>query len=120
MSDIDNDAIVKDAVDTTDDLPENGTATGGTAPDDGSGSSMLPIVSACVGVAGIILAMFVSWILSVLAGVLAIVLAQLAASKHAAHPMAIRIGRVLGIICIVANIAMVAYYAYRLVSLEVF
>jgi len=56
----------------------------------------------------------------VLAGVLAIVLAQLAASKHAAHPMAIRIGRVLGIICIVANIAMVAYYAYRLVSLEVF
>ncbi len=82
-------------------------------------SSMLSICSAGVGVIGVILAIFVSWILSVLAGIIALALAQLAASKHAPYPAAIRAGRILGVLCIVANIALVAIYIYQLMSLGV-
>ncbi len=82
-------------------------------------SSMLSICSAGVGVIGVILAVFVSWILSVLAGIIALALAQLAASKHAPYPAAIRAGRILGVLCIVANIALVAIYIYQLMSLGV-
>lgn len=120
MSDIETDTTATDSADASPEVPERDTDADGIAPDDGSGSSMLSVVSACVGVAGIVLAIFVSWILSVLAGVLAIALAQLAARKRAGHPAAILVGRALGIVCIVANVAMVAYYACRLISLGVF
>lgn len=100
--------------------PELGDADAGqTVSANDSISSMLSICSAGVGVIGVILAIFVSWILSVLAGIIALALAQLAASKHAPYPVAIRAGRILGVLCIVANIAMVAIYIYQLMSLGV-
>ena len=84
------------------------------------GNPGLSIATIIFGVVGVILALWVSWILSVIAGIVAIVLGRMASRQNAPYPRAILAGKVLGVICIFANAFMVFTYVAYLMSLGVF
>lgn len=92
-----------------------GTGTEEPAP----GNPGLSIATIIFGVVGVILALWVSWILSVIAGIVAIVLGRMASRQNAPYPRAILAGKVLGVICIFANAFMVFTYVAYLMSLGV-
>ena len=94
-------------------VPAKQEDAGNTAP----GSPALSIASAVVGLAGIVIALWVSWILSVAAGVVAIVLGRMAIRREAPLPQAAYAGQVLGFICVVANTVLMVFYIYQLMSL---
>ena len=83
------------------------------------GNPGLSIATIIFGVVGVILALWVSWILSVIAGIVAIVLGRMASRQNAPYPHAILAGKVLGVICIFANAFMVFTYVAYLMSLGV-
>ena len=83
------------------------------------GNPGLSIATIIFGVVGVILALWVSWILSVIAGIVAIVLGRMASRQNAPYPRAILAGKVLGVICIFANAFMVFTYVAYLMSLGV-
>lgn len=97
---------------------EEGLGTGAEEP--ASGNPGLSIATIIFGVVGVILALWVSWILSVIAGIVAIVLGRMASRQNAPYPRAILAGKVLGVICIFANAFMVFTYVAYLMSLGVF
>lgn len=84
------------------------------------GNPGLSIATIIFGVVGVILALWVSWILSVIAGIVAIVLGRMASRQNAPYPRVILAGKVLGVICIFANAFMVFTYVAYLMSLGVF
>lgn len=92
-----------------------GTGTEEPSP----GNPGLSIATIIFGVVGVILALWVSWILSVIAGIVAIVLGRMASRQNAPYPRAILAGKVLGVICIFANAFMVFTYVAYLMSLGV-
>ena len=94
-------------------VPAKQAGAGNTAPD----SPALSIASAVVGLAGVVIALWVSWILSVAAGVVAIVAGRMAIHREAALPQAAYAGQVLGFICVVANTVLMVFYIYQLMSL---
>lgn len=97
---------------------EEGLGTGAEEP--APGNPGLSIATIIFGVVGVILALWVSWILSVIAGIVAIVLGRMASRQNAPYPRAILAGKVLGVICIFANAFMVFTYVAYLMSLGVF
>lgn len=76
MSQEDIKQSIHDAFDEDDPSPAK------RAPKPGSGNPGLPIASLIFAVAGAILGGYVSWILSVIAGIVAIVLGVVRASRH--------------------------------------
>lgn len=101
--------------------PEPVEETLGTgAEEPAPGNPGLSIATIIFGVVGVILALWVSWILSVIAGIVAIVLGRMASRQNAPYPRAILAGKVLGVICIFANAFMVFTYVAYLMSLGVF
>lgn len=92
----------------------------GTGAEEPAGNPGLSIATIIFGVVGVILALWVSWILSVIAGIVAIVLGRMASRQNAPYPRAILAGKVLGVICIFANAFMVFTYVAYLMSLGVF
>ena len=97
---------------------EEALGTGSEEP--APGNPGLSIATIIFGVVGVILALWVSWILSVIAGIVAIVLGRMASRQNAPYPRAILAGKVLGVICIFANAFMVFTYVAYLMSLGVF
>lgn len=95
-------------------------ALGTGAEEPAPGNPGLSIATIIFGVVGVILALWVSWILSVIAGIVAIVLGRMASRQNAPYPRAILAGKVLGVICIFANAFMVFTYVAYLMSLGVF
>lgn len=95
-------------------------ALGAGAEEPAPGNPGLSIATIIFGVVGVILALWVSWILSVIAGIVAIVLGRMASRQNAPYPRAILAGKVLGVICIFANAFMVFTYVAYLMSLGVF
>ena len=95
-------------------------ALGTGAEEPAPGHPGLSIAPHIFGVVGVILAQWVSWILSVIAGFVAIVLGRMASRQNAPYPRAILAGKVLGVICIFANAFMVFTYVAYLMSLGVF
>lgn len=91
----------------------------GTGAEEPAGNPGLSIATIIFGVVGVILALWVSWILSVIAGIVAIVLGRMASRQNAPYPRAILAGKVLGVICIFANAFMVFTYVAYLMSLGV-
>lgn len=81
------------------------------------GNPGLSIASVIFGIAGVILALWVSWILSVIVGIVAMALGIMARRQHAPYPKAALAGQVLGLICILANTLLVVVYVYQLMSL---
>lgn len=94
-------------------VPAKQNRTESAAP----GSPALSIASAVVGLAGVVIALWVSWILSVVAGVVAIVVGRMAIRREAPLPQAAYAGQVLGFICVVANTVLMVFYIYQLMSL---
>lgn len=94
-------------------------ALGAGAEEPAPGNPGLSIATIIFGVVGVILALWVSWILSVIAGIVAIVLGRMASRQNAPYPRAILAGKVLGVICIFANAFMVFTYVAHLMSLGV-
>lgn len=80
-------------------------------------SPALSIASAAAGVIGVVLALFVSWLLSVIVGVVAILLGRAATRREAPYPKLALVGKILGFICAVANTALMVLYIYQLMSL---
>lgn len=83
------------------------------------GNPGLSIAAVIFGIAAVILALVVSWMLSVVAGVVAIALGIVARRQNAPYDKAALAGIVLGVLCIVANIALVVTYIYQLASLGI-
>lgn len=83
------------------------------------GNPGLSIAAVIFGIAAVILALVVSWILSVVAGVVAIALGIVARRQNAPYDKAALAGIALGVLCIVANIALVVTYIYQLASLGI-
>ncbi len=94
-------------------------ALGTGAEEPAPGNPGLSIATIIFGVVGVILALWVSWMLSVIAGIVAIVLGRMASRQNAPYPRAILAGKVLGVICIFANAFMVFTYVAYLMSLGV-
>lgn len=103
--------------------PENNLspsdADEGIDADGALGNPGLSVATAIFGIVGVILALFVSWILSIVAGIVAIVLGTMAKRQHAPYPRMITAGRVLGFICVVANTAMAIGYVLYLMKLGI-
>lgn len=87
--------------------------------DEALGNPGLSVATAIFGIVGVILALFVSWILSIVAGIVAIVLGTMAKRQHAPYPRMITAGRVLGFICVVANTVMAVGYVLYLMKLGI-
>lgn len=83
------------------------------------GNPGLSIAAVIFGIAAVILALVVSWMLSVVAGVVAIALGIVARRQNAPYDKAALAGIALGVLCIVANIALVVTYIYQLASLGI-
>lgn len=83
------------------------------------GNPGLSIAAVIFGIAAVILALVVSWMLSVVAGVVAIALGIVARRQNAPCDKAALAGIALGVLCIVANIALVVTYIYQLASLGI-
>lgn len=87
------------------------------APAPGSGNPTLPIAAVVIGVLGLVLGIAVSWILSVVAGIVAIVLGALAKKKASPRPKLALAGIVLGILDILSSALLVALFLYKLASI---
>lgn len=86
-------------------------------PAPGSGNPGLPVACLIFAVAGAILGIFVSWMLSVVAGIVAIALG-LVARKQAAPRMGLAwAGIALGALCVLGSILLVVIYAVQLANL---
>ena len=84
------------------------------APKPGSGNPCLPIASLIFAVAGAILGGYVSWILSVIAGIVAIVLGVVA-RKQASPRLGLALaGIAIGALCILSSLALVGIYLFKL------
>lgn len=83
------------------------------------GNPGLSVATAIFGIVGVVLALFVSWILSIVAGIVAIVLGTMAKRQHAPYPRLITAGKVLGFICVVANTVMAVGYVLYLMKLGI-
>lgn len=81
------------------------------------GNPGLPVASVIFGIVGLILGGYVSWLLSVLAGIVAIALSIFARKQNSPWPAVARVGLVMGIIDIVASIALVLIVLWRLSSI---
>lgn len=100
--------------DAFDDDDQNATKR---APKPGSGNPGLPIASLIFAVAGAILGGYVSWILSVIAGVVAIILGIMA-RKQASPRLGLALaGIVIGALCILSSLALVGIYLLKLKSM---
>lgn len=87
--------------------------------DETLGNPGLSVATAIFGIVGVILALFVSWILSIVAGIVAIVLGTMAKRQNAPYPRMITAGKVLGFICVVANTVMAVGYVLYLMQLGI-
>lgn len=87
--------------------------------DEALGNPGLSVATAIFGIVGVILALFVSWILSIVAGIVAIVLGTMAKRQNAPYPRMITAGKVLGFICVVANTVMAIGYVLYLMQLGI-
>ena len=87
--------------------------------DEALGNPGLSVATAIFGIVGVILALFVSWILSIVAGIVAIVLGTMAKRQNAPYPRMITAGKVLGFICVVANTVMAVGYVLYLMQLGI-
>lgn len=86
-------------------------------PKPGSGNPGLPIASLVFAVAGGILGGYVSWILSVIAGAVAIVLGIMA-RKQASPRLGLALtGIIIGALCIISSLALVGIYLFKLKSM---
>lgn len=108
-----HDDIKQSIHDAFDDEPEKTTVP----PAPGSGNPALPIASLVMGIVGIVLGTAVSWFLSVIAGIIAIVLGLLARKKASPRLRLANVGIVLGILDIVSSTALVVLFLQRLSSL---
>ena len=81
------------------------------------GNPGLPVASVIFGIVGLILGGYVSWLLSVLAGIVAIALSIFARKQNSPWPAVARAGLVMGIVDIVASIALVGIVLWRLSSI---
>ena len=80
----------------------------------GSGNPGLPIASLIFAVAGAILGGYVSWILSVIAGIVAIVLGVVA-RKQASPRLGLALaGIAIGVLCVLSSLALVGIYLFKL------
>lgn len=86
-------------------------------PAPGSGNPGLPVACLIFAVAGAILGVFVSWMLSVVAGIVAIALGIMARKQASPHRGLTRAGMVLGAVCILGSVLLVVIYAVQLASL---
>lgn len=87
------------------------------APKPGSGNPGLPIASLIFAIAGGILGGYVSWILSVIAGIVAIVLGVMA-RKQASPRLGLALaGIIIGALCIISSLALVGIYLFQLKSM---
>lgn len=87
------------------------------APKPGSGNPGLPIASLIFAIAGGVLGGYVSWILSVIAGIVAIVLGVMA-RKQASPRLGLALaGIVIGALCIISSLALVGIYLFQLKSM---
>lgn len=115
------DATVAADADPAPSEAERDAAEGDLGDEDGAkgayGNPGLPVASVIFGVVGIILGGYVSWLLSVLAGIIAIALAVFARKQNSPWPAVARAGLVMGIIDIVASIALVGIVLWRLASI---
>ena len=108
MSQEDIKQSIHDAFDEDDPSPAK------RAPKPGSGNPGLPIASLIFAVAGAILGGCVSWILSVIAGIVAIVLGVVA-RKQASPRLGLALaGIVIGVLCILGSLALVGIYLLQL------
>lgn len=87
--------------------------------DEIDGNPGLSVATAIFGIVSVILALFVSWILSIVAGVVAIVLGTMAKRQNAPYPRIITAGKVLGFVCVIANAVMAIGYVVYLMQLGV-
>lgn len=87
--------------------------------DETLGNPGLSVATAIFGIVSVILALFVSWILSIVAGIVAIVLGTMAKRQNAPYPRMITAGKVLGFICVVANTVMAVGYVLYLMQLGI-
>lgn len=81
------------------------------------GNPGLPVASVIFGIVGLILGGYVSWLLSVLAGIVAIALSIFARKQNSPWPAVARAGLVMGIVDIVASVALVGIVLWRLSSI---
>lgn len=108
MSQEDIKQSIHDAFDEDDPSPAK------RAPKPASGNPGLPIASLIFAVAGTILGGYVSWILSVIAGIVAIVLGVVA-RKQASPRLGLALaGIVIGALCILSSLALVGIYLLKL------
>lgn len=108
MSQEDIKQSIHDAFDEDDPSPAK------RAPKPGSGNPDLPIASLIFAIAGAILGGYVSWILSVIAGIVAIVLGVVA-RKQASPRLGLALaGIVIGVLCILSSLALVGIYLLKL------
>lgn len=105
MSQEDIKQSIHDAFDEDDPSPAK------RAPKPGSGNPGLPIASLIFAVAGAILGGYVSWILSVIAGIVLGVVARKQASPRLGLALA---GIVIGVLCILSSLALVGIYLLKL------
>ena len=105
MSQEDIKQSIHDAFDEDDPIPAK------RAPKPGSGNPGLPIASLIFAVAGAILGGYVSWILSVIAGIVLGVVARKQASPRLGLALA---GIAIGVLCILSSLALVGIYLFKL------
>lgn len=108
-----HDDIKQSIHDAFDDEPEEVTAP----PVPGSGNPALPIASLVVSLAGLVLGVIASWILSVAAGIAAIVLGLRARKKASPRLGLAYAGIALGVLNIMGSAVLVVLFLQRLSSL---
>ena len=85
----------------------------------GSGNPALPWVSLVLAIVGWVFGMFVSWFVSVLAGIAGIVVGVIARKKASPRQRMNTIALVLNILCVASSLFLVFFYLYKLWSLGV-
>lgn len=90
--------------------PRNGNSA---QPD----NSALSIAAVATGALGLINGYTVSWIASIVLGIIAAVIGVIAHRKHAENLWLAKIGIVLGIGCIVASFTLVAVVSFQMIRL---
>ena len=98
-------------------MKSTGDLTSKTGKPSPASSPALSVASALVGAIGLACGGFVSWLACIAFGIVAVVLGMLAHRKQAPLMWLAKIGIALGVVCIVASIALVAIVSFQMIHL---
>lgn len=84
-----------------------------------TGNPAFSIAAAAVGVVGLVCGAAISWMFCIVMGIAAMALGVIARRKNAKLPWLATVGIVLGVICIVSSLALVAIVSFQLIRLGV-